>query len=608
MNIKDVGEAIFGKAGEKQPAPEKYISNILENRLLYKKAYLIEFIGDDGVTPEDAFTFSVPPENEELTYTQRKTEVKTFGGLHIDEYGIDAVKIIISGSTINQTLKKIYRASMSELWLSGEEEIYYLRDLLIKHRSLDRLIGQEKSKRHIVIYDLSKFFVSDSGYRGKKVGNQIQNYWRAIPGDFKIRRSNDRPFTYKYTFEFTGIPLEAGREFNSHGEPPELKVGELGLLQEIMNKLFTAIDFIDGINAKVNNVLDKINQVSTLLKVMGNVMSYASNTLTGIIDTAGNSIAGLIEGATSIVNGTNSVLSLPRTIQLKALNVGIEIRNATKELVKATDDLSNTCREIFSETGQYFEIPQEVLDQYGMNNEEFKDSVITMLNDAENLSNGLAAAAKSNNVTDITVGNPDPDTGEPRIVLSYGHSYVTVKDTDSLDSLAAQYLGSADKAIEIATYNGIASLDDLKLGDTIKIPITRQTRRNSRNLIYSRYGERDNYGKDILLTDDGHFVVSPSGDYALSSKVDNLSQAILLKLKERVIKRIRLTAYGIKTNISDPTVGISYIISSIDLTVRNDPRVLNIIDIQFRGRGDTLEVFVLYNDINQASGKAEGRI
>ncbi len=58
---------------------------------LYKKSYLIEFMNEEETESEAVFTFSVPPESEELSYPQRKNETKTFGGLHVDDYGIDAV-------------------------------------------------------------------------------------------------------------------------------------------------------------------------------------------------------------------------------------------------------------------------------------------------------------------------------------------------------------------------------------------------------------------------------------------------------------------------------------------------------------------------------------
>jgi hypothetical protein len=150
---------------------------------LWQKAYMLEF-------EEDAFTFSVPPESEELSYGQRKTETKTFGGLHIDDYGMDAVKIVLSGSTINQSLKKIYGAGKGDKNLSGEDEIFYLRDLITAYKDTP-----ENINKPIYLYDLSK-----TGKTG--------NSWKVAIGDFKIRRSADRPFTYKYTIEFTGLPTE----------------------------------------------------------------------------------------------------------------------------------------------------------------------------------------------------------------------------------------------------------------------------------------------------------------------------------------------------------------------------------------------------------------
>jgi hypothetical protein len=611
---------------------KKYIANVSTNRELYKKSYLIEFWGTDTAKPEDVFTFSLPPESEELTYTQRKTETKTFGGLHVDEYGIDAVKIVLSGSTVNQELKMIYGGEKDNKWLTGEDEIYYLRDLIMKHKAINNLVGKEKQNAKIMIYDLSK-----TAHPRTAVGysTPVKNYWQVFPGDFKIRRSNDKPFTYKYSIEFTGVPIKAGGGFDGSPDPPEGPdfnsttdsnnpnnnnkppppggqepstpsiPGKLGVLQSVMENLIMALDFVDGINGKVNNVLDQVNQVARLLRVFGNVLSYSANTLTGIVGSSTDSLTGLIDGFTNIVNGYNSVLSLPRDIQLKALNLGLELQNATKELVKSVDSLSETVHDTF--TQEYWEIPKEVLDQYSTSNEEFKDSVVMMLKRAESAANSIAAAAKSFNIPEVTIGNPDPETGAQRIILSYGDTSVTVKDTDTLESLANQYLGDPDKAVDIATYNEVAALSDLKLGDTIKIPMTTRTQKMKRNLIFARREDRDNYGKDIMLSDDGLFMASSSGDYALTSGVQNLSQAILLRLRENVAKRIRLSAYGIRTNISDPTAGRAYIISSIDLTVSRDPRVSSVDNIRFSSGGDYLNVSVDYSDINKASGNISGR-
>jgi hypothetical protein len=333
-------------------------------------------------------------------------------------------------------------------------------------------------------------------------------------------------------------------------------------------------------------------------------MTQTTNTITDIMDSAGNAATGLIDGTTSVVDGVNSVISLPRAVQLKALSIGLDLQNATKRLVKSTSELSKNCHALFDD--KEYAVPQEVLDIYNMNNEEFKDSVSIKLYETENLANSLAVYAKSSEIPDITEGNPDAE-GNPQIVLSYGYFTVMLKDTDTLESLAAKYFGNPDKAIDIATYNNIESLNNLSPGDVIRIPITKRSIKTANNLVFSRREDRDNYGRDIMLDDEG-FIIIANGDYQLLSGEKNLNQAILLRLRENIAKRIRLNTYGIRTNISDPTAGIAYIILSVKLTVKGDPRVAEIDDIQFKGAGDALYINIFYHDVNNADGKVSGRV
>jgi hypothetical protein len=456
---------------------------------------------------------------------------------------------------------------------------------------------QKPAHGKILIYDLSKVFGEN------KAGNWVKNYWQAFPGDFKIRRASDKPFTYKYSFEFTGVALEEGEDFNSHASP---KLGKLGLIQKIADGIIAVMGFVDGINALANNVLDKVNQVSKLIKLLGNAMTYSANTLAGIIDSTSDTAVGVIGSATTAVEGASSIIALPRTIEAKAVNLALEVVNATRNLCDACDNLAESCALTFSAEG--YVIPQEVLDQFGTNDKEFKDSVTGNLDQMQNSANELAAAAKSATIPDITTGNPDPETGEQRAILSYGYTTATLISTDTLESLASKHFGEPDRAIDIATFNGIASLNDLQPGATIRLPITRLTRRMSSNHVYARREDRDNYGRDILLTDDGRIVTAASGDYELSVGAENLSQAVLLRLRESVAKRIRANAYGIRTNISDPAAGKAYILSSIELTVSRDPRVSSVDDIRFTGAGDSMNVVVIYSDINRASGSAAGRV
>jgi hypothetical protein len=599
---------------------------------LWKKAYLIEFVDDTGL--QDAFTFSVPPESEEITYSQRKSETKTFGGLHVDDYGLDAVKISLSGSTVNQDLKKIYRPrssykekwSVTDEWMTGEQEIYYLRDLLHKYKA-----GENRGKEiKIMLYDLSKinYVKGQSG--------AIKNYWRVFPGDFKIRRASDRPFTYKYSIEFTAVDFEDSENMKNILAP---KLGFAKSALDLMGKgvewLEKGMEYIDIANSYLEDLNSSMRDVAEILDAYADVLT------------------GYIDGVANMMDTANDIIKIPGDVSEKVLNIGLEFMNAAKRLSKSAETISDKIRSYFTKDW----VPQEVSDEYNMTKTEIADTWVVFCKNFEDVANSIHAASKSSNLPTPTVGEtPDRSevagfggfgtggsggggsgggsggggsggggsgggsgsedagggaagsqaTSRQSIVLSYGYFSVTLTSTDSLESLAAEYCGSPDRAIDIAVYNGVASIDELNPGGTIKIPILNPSSRHLLNRIYSRPEDRDNYGRDIYLDNEGYTAASTSGDYLLTGGVNNLNQAILLRLRESVNKRIRLNAYGIRTNISDTIAGVAYIISSIDLTVSRDPRVSAVDNIKFTGVGDGLDITVEYTDINHNNGSVAG--
>jgi hypothetical protein len=572
---------------------------------LWKKAYLIEFADESGI---EAFTFSVPPESEEITYPQRKSETKTFGGLHIDDYGLDAVKILLSGSTINQDLKKIYNPKVSgaDRWMTGEQEIYYLRNLIHKYKTGDKRAKETR----IMLYDLSKMnYIKGQASDGTE-GGVIKNYWRVFPGDFKIRRASDRPFTYKYSIEFTAVDLEDSEKNNNILAP------KLGFAR-------AALDKIKGSVAVLESGMKYIDQANSFL----DDLNSSIRDVTEILDAYTDVLMGYIDGVTNMIDTANEIIKIPGDISVKTLNIGLEFMNAGKRLLQSVEAISDM---ILSYGTSELWAPQEVLDEYNMTATEYSDTWADLCAGLEDNANTIVAVSKSNNLPTATVGtSPDMSggsggggsggggsgggttgsqtTSQQSIVLSYGDFEVTLTSTDSLESLAAEYCGSPDRAIDIAVYNGVASIDELNPGDTIKIPILSPLGRQSLNRIYSRPEDRDNYGRDIYLNNEGYTAASTSGDYLLTDGVDNLSQAILLRLRESVNRRIRLVAYGIRTNINDPTAGVAYIISSIDLTVSRDPRVSAVDNIKFTGSGDGMDIRVEYTDINHNNGSTAGR-
>jgi hypothetical protein len=465
-----------------------------------------------------------------------------------------------------------------------------------------------------MLYDLSKISSMAAKHADNTESGAIKNYWRVFPGDFKIRRASDRPFAYKYSVEFTAVD-------EGEGERPAMPPDEkLSAAREALNKIkgFAAYLRDNKVINALKSGLEAVNNIRDCISDLYKAIKDVEDALTAYAYV----LAGYVDGADSIAGTANEIIKIPGDMSVKSLNIGLEFMNAGKRLLKSAEAVSNT---ILSYGTSEFWAPQEVLDEYNMTKAEYEDTWADLCAGFENIANMIVSMAKSVYLlfamtTDETPGAGGSEKGgsgsggsgshaTPRysVILFYGDFAVALTDADSFESLAARYLGSPDRAIYIAAYNGVASIDELNLGDAIKIPLLAPSSRHSRSRIYARPGDRDNYGRDIRLDGDGNTAASTTGDYSLAEGADNLNQAILLRLRESVNRRIRLNAYGIRTNVSDPVAGVAYIISSIDLTVRMDPRVSAVNNISFTGAGDGLNVTVDYTDINHASESVAGR-
>ena len=75
--------------------------------------------------------------------------------------------------------------------------------------------------------------------------------------------------------------------------------------------------------------------------------------------------------------------------------------------------------------------------------------------------------------------------------------------------------------------------------------------------------------------------------------VQNLIQALNLRLNQSLGTRIRLTIYGIKASIGNAannSASIVYLVTNIKETIMQDPRVKDVFNIKLRGKGDRLYV------------------
>lgn len=221
--------------------------------LQWRKAYMLEFIANNKV--EEVFTFSVPPESEELNFSQRITETKTFGGSVFDDYGNDSYRITLAGSTINEERKLIYRGlKKPPKYLTGTKEIFELQKI-IKNWADGKVSGgflgtgktpkSVDGDRKVYLYDLSKMSVLQLA-----TGTASRNYWRVFIKDLKIKRDKSKPKTYNYTLEMIGVEDEApkvGGLFSG-------LAGAVDAIQNVMDGISAVMELTEATTAAVAEI------------------------------------------------------------------------------------------------------------------------------------------------------------------------------------------------------------------------------------------------------------------------------------------------------------------------------------------------------------------
>jgi len=285
------------------------------NLRLARKAYLFEFIDKGG--KNEYFSFAVPPEMEDFDFPQRITETKTLGGSVFDDYGSDTISIQISGTTINEERKLIYRGKDGKFiprYLSGEKEIFELQKLISKWGEGDKIPGKK-----IYLYDLSKMSLLQIA--GGVGGTPSRNYWRVVIKKFKIKRSKEKPNTYNYSLDMTGM------EDTDRSLPSFFSGGianALNKCQECLEKLETFLEATEAVGDALDTAMSAITKTKeaseNLLKgngpqVVDNILGAPLRLITGGSDvslynftrsliSSGNKLSNLVNGEDAETRGS----------------------------------------------------------------------------------------------------------------------------------------------------------------------------------------------------------------------------------------------------------------------------------------------------------------
>lgn len=565
------------------------------NDNFYKKSYLLEVFDKRQAKITDAFCFSLPPENEELTYTQRITQTKTYGGLCVDRYGKEAVKISLSGSTVNQELKYIYRSSLPSQNLTGEQEIYFLRDMLEK--------VAEDENAELRLYDLSKSKLKVS-IQSNTPDSYISNWWVVYLDSFRIKRAKDRPMTYQYTIEFTGINKKGNKSFVFEKIKIKNLDGTVDTVGKVKNSPSAIIAAIDsgisqmkiGLNA-MQKVFDKGDSMTNQLKDCTRKLQEFEQVFIDYADTLQNfhtlkkkAVKEVVKvGTTTIKTFTSLGLDFTRGV-MAACQLLVDANTVLKDLY---EEMVNTPSSAYISEVKANELMTTV--------EELENSTYAAFNETIEGGNSIAANM-SRAVIPTVIINTDVN-GNDYPVVSYGEKPVILKDGDSLENLSYKYYGTTEYVPMLEAYNSISD-DDLVIGNEIKIPVLEPEDKNFLNNIFEN---GNSMGTDIKLDETGD-LSSFGGDFNIINGAENLNQAISVRLSAYIGSNVRNVLYGLRNSTGENSASNSYLLASIEQTLSEDPRIKSIDRISYKGRGDYLDITIVYTDINNNNYVYQGAL
>jgi len=291
------------------------------NMRQWRKAYMLEFLTHDAGTNTDTvnevFTFSVPPESENFDFPQRVTETPTFGGVVIDDYGNDTVKIRLAGSTVNEEKKLIYRGNKKlPSYYTGEKEIFELQKILEEWGEFNKLPDKK-----VYLYDLSKmsFIQRKAGSSSQKdlkikdkeltMESPARNYWRIAIKKLTIKRAKDRPFTFLYDLEAIGIVDK------DHRMEPLFGSG----FGKVLDALQTGLNVIETVAGVAEFAADAVD---TVTQQVVDVWRFVEKMQIAVLHkdwrTITESVLRMQPGGNSLWNSTKAVLSTISKIQFIA--------------------------------------------------------------------------------------------------------------------------------------------------------------------------------------------------------------------------------------------------------------------------------------------------
>jgi len=566
--MSDIIANLFGNAGPQPGAgaanfkigqswlgnTSKYGTHAARGSLdsVLSKSWLFEIVDKNSGNVVESFTLLMPPNSLTIKEPQRTAITKTFGNAFVDEYGADNIQITlkaISGTThVFPTYSNAVVSAFTDVAaaVSGADKAssnrvgFTGRNAFYEFRDKIMRYKDKKDwdKKELRVYDLAD-----------------EQAYKCVLLDFTLDRNADNPLRYPFTIslfvyeKLDKLRVKKGRVVNISKDP------------------ISALDDADGF-------------LDTLLNVYQDVQ--------GILNSVALLKAKSLELRTRynrFLNQTTRVLTAPLDISKNMIDIGMI----------ATGTLFDTYR-----AGKI------TFERYANAQELFRETIIQAL---KTYGFQISVGWQQSNTVEIEEDagvDVSGDTVERSVSLaSYEYSGLkvyTVKGDDTLQRIALNELGDENLWPYIASVNaGITSNEDLTPGEEIFLPVQVDPGDgvNKEQFILTEDFTRDPYGTDIRIDANGDIVIQENSDVALISGIENIQQAIDLRLNTMAGSMIKQSAFGItaQAGIAGTELAIKYLKTAIRNSLTQDPRIESVENMIVSLDSDVLNISMNINVI-----------
>ena len=390
------------------------------------------------------------------------------------------------------------------------------------------------------------------------------------PQKFTMKRSAAKSVLYDYNIQLKAIGVAEA--------PGKVDSENFGLIGDIFKVVDQATSLL--------NASAQVFQASFAL--ISRVEQDLVNTVLGPVTALSNTLESIRNGSSTVINRTRSQVEF---ISRELDRVNNNLADAVGVAMGVYNTLAGRTSTLSAETGKT-PTSSEIRALHGF--QLAKRGVSLVLSENSLFQQSIGVENRSaESIYDNKITLPVPNSSRAVVILG----------GDTIQTLAARELGDPDRFKDIVILNNLRApyIDDLggngvlSVGDKILIPQSSQqestgVKRNKQFEISRLLNETEkDLGVDIRLDNNNDLAVGNNGDLDLIAGVDNLSQAILIKLNLEPggLKRHLTLGVGLPIGRKVTTSLLSEIRSNLIGSLSSDLRIDSVPFLELKQEGGT---------------------